>query len=292
MTNKTRLAKVEKNLTPQQVVLAYLAEIMRRFDSFNDWGDWVAENMAEAPLIKVARAAEDAVRNSVKGQPKERVAKAEEDAVREAIFLGKLFLNVTHKLLEDADNYRLQALFCARSLQLLLLKEAAGSETREIIGASDAKAGLNGIVGVRDQIRRHLGEVRLHQMAIKAIGHSYFAGRPILFPGHAGLLARVVQTAEVLAEEYNDFTKGGAGGMPEDLLIDLEEVRRRAAGAVRGEVTFAVRMTKADTLIALGMNEDGCRLAAEAWRNRQRPPAVSQPLGYHLTPSTEARGSP
>ncbi|KKK59845.1 hypothetical protein LCGC14_3030280, partial [marine sediment metagenome] len=28
MTSKTRLAKVEKSLTPQQVVLAYLAEIM------------------------------------------------------------------------------------------------------------------------------------------------------------------------------------------------------------------------------------------------------------------------
>ena len=34
MTTKTRLAEIEKRLTPQEVVLAYLDEIMRRFDSF------------------------------------------------------------------------------------------------------------------------------------------------------------------------------------------------------------------------------------------------------------------
>ncbi len=42
MTAKTRLAKIEKRLTPQEVVLAYLDEIMRRFDSFGNWTEWVS----------------------------------------------------------------------------------------------------------------------------------------------------------------------------------------------------------------------------------------------------------
>ncbi len=44
----------------------------------------------------------------------------------------------------------------------------------------------------------------------------------------------------------------------------------QGAGAIGAEVTFAVRMTKAETLIALGMNEEGCRIAAEACMARQR----------------------
>ena len=207
MTAKTRLARIEKRLTPQEVVVAYLDEIMRRFDSYSEWAEWVADRPSEAPLIRVCRAATDAVRNTMRGQPREAVSKAVDHAVREAIFLGKLFLGVTHKLLEDAG---------------------------------------------------------------------YFAGRAILFPEHARLLASVIQTAEVLAEEYNDFARGGAGSLPEDLLIDLEGINRRAAEAVRGEVAYAVQMTKAETLIALGMNGEGCRMAVEAYRGRQRTPTVCQ----------------
>ena len=90
MTAKTRLAKIEKRLTPQEVVLAYLDEIMRRFDSFGDWAEWVADRPSEAPLIRVCRATTDAVRNTMKGRPRDVIAKARDGAVREAIFLGFL----------------------------------------------------------------------------------------------------------------------------------------------------------------------------------------------------------
>jgi len=284
MTAKTRLARIEKRLTPQEVVVAYVDEIMRRFDSYSEWAEWVADRPSEAPLIRVCRATTDAVRNTMRGQPRDAVNKAVDRAVREAIFLGKLFLSVTQKLLEEVEPYRLRAVFCARSLQVLLLTNAVGGEAVGVAGTPDAEPRPNRTARLRDQLHRHLGEVRLHQMVIEAIGRSYIAGRAILFPEHARLLASVVQTAEVLAEEYNGFARAWVGDSQEDPLIDLEEIDRLAAEAVRGEVAYAVRMTKAETLVALGMNDEGFQMAVEAYRGRE--PRCFAPASRHDLPPT------
>ncbi|KKL65149.1 hypothetical protein LCGC14_2157860, partial [marine sediment metagenome] len=239
------------------------------FDSFEAWSDGVARHLDEAPLIKVARAAEDAVRNTMKGKSRDAIARAEDDAVREAVFLVKLFLKVTGGLLDKAANYGLQVSLCARSLQLLLLKGAVGKGVREATRFFDAKSSPSNVRMVRDEIRRHAGTVYLHQQVINAISQNYFARTAILFPATARRLKGIVGTAETLAEEYNGFAGADGFGSEGRLPIDLEGVKHRLASAVRDEVVFVARMAKAETLVTLGRNEEGCALAAGAYGERR-----------------------
>jgi hypothetical protein len=69
MIARNRIAKIEGNLTPQQVVLNWIADKMRRFSSFEELGLWGIEQPgSEAPLNKTAKAAREAVRAAMKGQ--------------------------------------------------------------------------------------------------------------------------------------------------------------------------------------------------------------------------------
>ncbi len=281
MTGRSRLAKIANHLTPQQVVLAYLDDVMRRFGSFHDWTESVAGNQAEAPLIRVPKAARENVRNTMGGQPKDVIAKAEEDATRETVFLIRLFLEVTQKLLDDTARYRLQASLCARSMQVMLLREAM----REDAEGVDAFRGEESQSSAqREQIQRHLGRLYLHELVIGAVRDNYFDGHPILFPAQARRLSELIETAEALADEYNVFVRAtravppvepptGDGSPPNanserDSPIDRQCVRNTATAAVRREVAFVVQMAKAETLVALGWNNEGSSLAAKAYTQR------------------------
>jgi len=69
MIAKSRMAKVEGKLTPQQVVLSWIADKRRRFGSFEEMGEWMIDQPdTEAPLNKTAKAAREAVRAAMKGQ--------------------------------------------------------------------------------------------------------------------------------------------------------------------------------------------------------------------------------
>jgi len=132
VTTKTQLAKIEKRLTAQQAVLAYLADIVRRFDSFDSWVEEAVGTKGQAPLTRASEAAREAVHNAMKGQSRDAVAIAERDAIRDAIFLMCLFQDVSGNLLDKAVAYSLQASLCAREMQLLLLQQMFGEDTRGV----------------------------------------------------------------------------------------------------------------------------------------------------------------
>jgi len=225
MTGKSRLAKIETRLTPQQIVIAYLDEIMRRFGSFLDWGDWAAGNMSEAPLIRVPKAAREAVHNTTTGLSRDSAAEGEEGAVREAILLVKLFLKVTGGLVDRAENYGLQASLCARGLQVLLLQEVIGQGPQGVedsAGAEGMTSKLEGelslecpclgfgrdcVADIRAQVQQHLGKLYLHRLVINAVRDNYFGGHPILFAAEAHRLEGLIETAEALSDEYNGFVR-------------------------------------------------------------------------------------
>lgn len=120
-----------------------------------------------------------------------------------------------------------------------------------------------------------------HRAAIAVIGRNYFAGGPILFRSDADCLDAIVERAQTIAEEYNDFVRAlscqpsgpfqhrtldGQQVPPHSLSIDVRSVERSAKSQSRDEVSGMVRMAKAKALLKLGRNDEGCRLALRACR--------------------------
>ncbi len=144
------------------------------------------------------------------------------------------------------------------------------------------------VVAVGDQMWHHLGRLYLHESVIGTVRGNYFGGHAILFPAESQRIRRLVGTAEAIVDEYNGFvsaiqtvpvTEARQKGKERSrraawdaLAIRPEDVKRSAAAAIRQEVMFFVRMTKAETLIALGQNQEGYNLVAGAYQQRQRRP--------------------
>ena len=260
MIAKSRLAKIEKNLTPQQVVLAQLDEALRRFDSYQGWADWRLERPDESPRSQAVSATRDAIRNTMKGQPKDAVAKAEDAAVREAVFLTTLLLNVRGELRGNQAAYGLEACVCARGVQVLLLRDAIGEDVR----SGDS------LMGIRDQVQDCVAKLYLHRRVVDVVRKHYFGDQPILFPSTARRLEALVDMAEVIVEEFNDFVRAtfAADGLRLGLLIDLEVAQDLARAALGKEIAFAVDRAKGETLIQVGLKEEGRRRLIDAYKKR------------------------
>jgi len=163
MIVKSRMAKIEGNLTPQQVVLNWIADKMRRFSSFEELGLWGIEQPgSEAPLNKTAKAAREAVRAAMKGQPKDAINDAEWQAVREAHFLVKLFLRACEMLLEQARCYDSSLSICVLKMRLCGFRAMLDKDVREAIkllrGGAKPVAARRGDI---DRLSRRLEEYSL-----------------------------------------------------------------------------------------------------------------------------------
>jgi len=134
MIARNRMAKVEGKLTPQQVVLNWVADKRRRFGSFEELGEWLIEQPgSEAPLNKTAKAAREAVRAAMKGQPKDAINEAEWQAVREAHFLVRLFINANEMLLRNIVPFRLEAEKCILKLRMRFIQLVICQDVREVL---------------------------------------------------------------------------------------------------------------------------------------------------------------
>ena len=132
MIAKSRVDKIEKGLTPQQVVLNWIADKMRRFSSFEELGEWQIEQPgSEAPLNKTAKAAREAVRAAMKGQPKGSIEHAEDRAIKDAHFLVRLFINANEMLIRNTVLFRLEAEKSVLRLRLWLMRLAVWQDVWE-----------------------------------------------------------------------------------------------------------------------------------------------------------------
>jgi len=294
MTVKTQLANVRKKLTGQQAVLAYFANAIGRFDSFGAWAEHATLTKGQAPLNKAAEAAKEAVRSVVKGRPREAAHAAEREAVRDAVFLALLFMDVARGPSERARRYSLEAALCAREVQLLLLQQLLAGAAQGASGPADElMPGISAdrVAAVRDRIEDHLATLHLEQLAVAVVQRNYFGGQPVLFRLDALRLADSIYMAEAIAKEFNESVQslaprdwdaplaaGEAPPSPADLAVDIQAAKSRARGQVRAEVSFAVKMAKAQAMVKLGQNQEGCDLAVETYRGRHgRPEASDHP---------------
>ncbi len=306
MIAKNRMDKIAKDLTPQQVVLGWIGDKMRRFNSFHELGEWqIDQPCSEAPLNKMADLVCDAVRAAVKGQSKAALIEAEQRAVREAHFLVRLFINVNEKLVRDATQFDLEAKVILLRLRRLAEYRRKGEE---FYPRSDGSVASEAAVSedengpslftaltegdrLREEIVEYAMKAFLSRGVVEAMQQNYFAGQSVLFPVEAKYLDAVVKQAEFLVQQYNFWVpsnpfRAGLGSLsrceandaepaeeetPPEGEIDLEKIKAAAATNVRRDLAFAVRMAQAETLAGFGMNEDGARLGREAFHKHYGP---------------------
>ena len=306
MTAKSQLGQVQKKLTGQQAVLAYFADAVRRYDSYESWAEEVMLTKATVPTIRAAELAKEAARGAAKGQSREAAFDAERDAVRDAVYLACLFMDAAGGFPQREPRYGERASLCAREVQLLILQQllpggegetrAAGSTADEGNGASRATDATSTpaamwalgslserAAAVRSQIEDHLAVLYMERSTAAAIQRNYFAGQPVLFRRDARRLEAAIGTAEAIAEEFNDFVRSlpaqdydaspnpashGRSDPRDGLCIDLSAVKRTARSQLRAQITFIVNVAKAQALAKLGRDEEGYDLGVRAFRSR------------------------
>jgi hypothetical protein len=133
MIAKARIAKIESKLTPQQVVLNWLAETLRQHDSYHVWFEQVlGQPSGEFPLNKVTKTLREAARAAMTGQGR-HAAVEPDDAVQEAHFLVKLFLRACEMLLEQVRRYDASLSICVLKMRLCGFRAMLDMDVREAI---------------------------------------------------------------------------------------------------------------------------------------------------------------
>jgi hypothetical protein len=106
---RRRLAKLEGALRPREAVLAWLAEVQELTD-IDDYSRHIAEvPIDDAPMSVIARRVHAAVREDMKGKPREAIEDAVSRATGDALFLFCLVLQVNIEVVQTADVEALRA---------------------------------------------------------------------------------------------------------------------------------------------------------------------------------------
>lgn len=104
-----RLAKLEGSLRPREAVLAWLAEVQELTD-IDDYSRHVAEvSVDDAPMSVIGRRIQAAVRDDMKGKPRDAVVEAVRRAFGDALFLFCLVFQVNIEAVQRANIEGLRA---------------------------------------------------------------------------------------------------------------------------------------------------------------------------------------
>jgi hypothetical protein len=229
-----RLTKLEGALHPREAVLAWLVEA-QQYPSLVDHVRSIVELPAEAaPLSVIGDRVEAAVRQDIKGQPRDAIEAAVGRAVGDAVFLFTLAILLNAEALETArvEGLRATAVFFWMGCLLGGPRESdlppAEVETyrRE---RADAWALWWPVV---DRLSL---EVRVENEARTTLERQYFGGHDVLFADAAGSCASHVDMVERLTglSETMVWTKEGeASRLPRDPIDVGASLEARVAERV------------------------------------------------------------
>ena len=123
-TAKRRLKTLERGLTPRQAIVLWLQEA----HAFNTMEEYVhhlkSQPDSAAPIDKLTGQVEEAVRETVKGQPREEIRRAVYQAHKDVLFLFFLHQQVNRKLMSENRYYWTRWLLLSKELQSLLREQA------------------------------------------------------------------------------------------------------------------------------------------------------------------------
>lgn len=175
-----RLAKLEGALRPREAVLAWLAEV-EDLTELSDYGRHIAElPMEAAPMSVIARRVEAAVRDDLKGQPRDAVEHAVYRATGDALFLFCLVFQVNLDAVEMARVEGLRAGVVFFWMGSLLGGPRDEDLTPEELAQHDAEQTQSWAMWLT-AVERLDWDVRVANGVRAALAERYYAGRDVLF---------------------------------------------------------------------------------------------------------------
>jgi hypothetical protein len=243
MTLERRIDGIEKNLSPTQLVLRWLAEA-HAYGSLEAYVTSLLDLPAsQQPMDRLCRDAHDGVRASLRGKRPEVVDAAVRSALRETVFRYELVLRIyvaAHELLDR--QVLLEALF-ASQLALLARDERAQRQADE--------SHLERLRQCRDLTALQVRELLAAKEARLTVEARYLNGHAALFPDEAAAFDDQIRRSQQLAEMAADMAElEGVADEPVDpevvklraqeLVADLVEPARSTALEKLGEGTRAL----------------------------------------------------
>ena len=196
MTAERRLTRLEGALPPKAATLLWLAEA-HQFGSLPAYVDWLIDQpISAAPLERVPKQAETAVRSVMRGEPREAVDQAVRQAVRDGVFLVELLirLNLAAEETVRIEGLRYAALFW---------------EMRALTAEAELERGTDGLGGRRPvggrwgtwraAISAWLTRLYAAEEARLLLERRYLDSRGVLFPDLGRDWERLRESAARLA---------------------------------------------------------------------------------------------
>jgi len=125
-----RVEKLEAGLTPKQAMLLWLQEV-NSFGSVEDYVRHLKTQPESAwPIPRLTDQVADAVKQTLKGQPREDINRAVYRAYKDVLFLFYLHMQVNGNLLSENRYYWTQGMLLTTGLELLLREQALDRQMR------------------------------------------------------------------------------------------------------------------------------------------------------------------
>ena len=128
--NMQRVAKLETGLTPKQAILLWFQEA----HGFNTIFEYIhhlkSQPDSAAPIPRLTGQVAEAVKQTLKGHPREEVDKAVRQAYKDVLFLFFLHQQVNRKLISEERYFWTQGRFLIAELKSLLREQALGRRMR------------------------------------------------------------------------------------------------------------------------------------------------------------------
>ena len=129
-TRKRRIEKLETGLSPKQAFILWLQDA-HSFDGIKEYVQYLKDQPEDAAAIpKLTDQVEAAVKQQLKGQPREEIDKAVRQAYKDVLFLFFLHQQVNGKLCTEERHYWSQARFLIAELKSLMREQALDRQMR------------------------------------------------------------------------------------------------------------------------------------------------------------------
>ena len=125
-----RIEKLETALTPKQAILLWFQEA----HSFNNIQEYVSHLKTQpdsaAPVSKLTTQVEEAVKQTLKGKPRDEINKAVQQVRKDVLFLFFLHQQVNGKLLSENRYYWTRFQLLSKELRFLLREQSLDRRMR------------------------------------------------------------------------------------------------------------------------------------------------------------------
>jgi hypothetical protein len=199
---KRRLDKLQVSLTPKQPILRWMGEA-HQHDTMEQYVRALKGEPDSAwPMATLPKQVAAAVKQALKGQPREEVSRGVRQAVRDVVFLFHLHQQVNRKLMEKQEAFLFRLRWLRAELGRLHYQKMAGQAS---------PSGIRTRIPRRQEVTRWHEETELFleelhglRLAVMAISKRYFDGHELLFPALTEGLSYLVNAMEGPAEMLNE----------------------------------------------------------------------------------------